>query len=357
MAPFFTIAVTTFDRWELLNQALSSVLSQTFSDFEVIIGNDNPTREITARALAIADPRIRFVNHPKNLGEFENMNTLLHMSRGSYFTWIADDDIYAPDFLQRVREALQAHNFPTCVFTSFQLIRETEVVDSIRKLSGEVKLLSGREFLRLYLAREIETIGTMGVCKTDYLRKWGGLEDTSADGAGLYCEYVQMLRASTQEKICYIDSPLMYFRVHDKSWSASLNTDVAQYQRATTNLISSAIEFFQRPDKVNDFGDNLKNLLRWFMGDFVIVSRRGGSLGLTGLLKYFLSARSYVSSLKGSRLYGKARRSLISAEIWLFWALFKQKILAVAPPRLVDFAYSVRAALGATPRPERCRSN
>ena len=38
--PFFSIGVTTYNRKELLKQTLISIINQTFTDFEVIVGND-----------------------------------------------------------------------------------------------------------------------------------------------------------------------------------------------------------------------------------------------------------------------------------------------------------------------------
>ena len=353
----FSIAVTTYDRHESLIETLVSITNQTFSDFEIIIGNDNPTRETTAHALAIDDPRIRFVNHPKNLGEFENMNTLLSMSRGQYFTWIADDDLYAPDFLQSVYETLCQYDFPSCLFTSFQILRNTELMDGEKFFSHERRLLTGPEFLRQYLARQVETIGTMGVCKASYLTEHGGLGDVSADGKGFYCEYLQILRAANEERICYIDAPLMYFRVHEQSFSASVNTDMAQYKRASRNLIAAGIELFQTPPIINDFDQNLTNMFRWFLAEFAAFYRPLGSVPLTTLLKFLFTARVHLSPLRKSPLYWRAARCLINAEVWLFWAVCKQKFLRRAPEWMIDLAYSVRAALWATPRPERCRSN
>ncbi len=352
MTPLFTIAVTTFDRVELLKQTIASALSQTFADFELIIGNDNPTRELTSESLGFDDPRIRFINHPTNLGEFKNMNSLLELARGRYFTWIADDDEYAPHFLESVHDALEKYHYPSCVFTTFQLIGDTEERRGTA-FSGETKLLSGREFLRSYLAQEIDTIGTMSVCETSYLKAQGGLGDVSADGQGFYCEYLQILRASTQEKICYIDEPLMHFRVHERSWSASLNTDLDQYYRAAKNLIAMAIDFFRTPQMIGDFNQNLTNLLRRFLGEFVALFRRGGGVRFVTLIKFFFSARVFVSSLRGSPLYWRAMRCLISAEVWLFWAVCKAKFLGSAPEWMIDFAYAVRGILFDLPRPER----
>ena len=111
--PLFSIGVTTYDRVELLIETLSSITAQTFTDFEVIVGNDNPERTLTAEALGVDDQRIRFVNHASNLGELNNMNTLLDISRGRYFTWLADDDLYAPTFLAAVAEALEKCHYPS----------------------------------------------------------------------------------------------------------------------------------------------------------------------------------------------------------------------------------------------------
>jgi glycosyltransferase involved in cell wall biosynthesis len=348
----FSIALTTYDRHQSLIETLLSITKQTFADFEIIVGNDNPAREVTASTLAIDDPRIRFINHATNLGEFENMNTLLRMSRGRYFTWIADDDLYAPDFLQTVHQALCKYDFPDCLFTSFQVLQNTELVDRGKTFSGETTLYTGREFLRRFLAREIETIGTMGVIETNYLKSQDGLGDVSADGKGYYCEYLQILRAASQEHVCYIDAPLMYFRVHDSSWTV-VNTDTDQYKRALRSLIASGIEVFRTPTMIEDFDQNLTNILRWFLGEFVAFFRRRGGVRFMTLFKFFFSARDYISSLRGSALYWRAVRCLLTAEAGLFGDVCKQKFLATAPEWMIRFAYSVRRILFDRPRPPR----
>jgi len=351
--PTFSIAVTTYDRHQSLIETLVSITNQTFSDFEILVGNDNPSREVTATTLAMDDPRIRFINRPQNLGEFENMNSLLRESRGRYFTWIADDDLYAPDFLQSVYDALHKYEFPACVFTSFQVMQVTELVNSDKTFSREARLYSGREFLRRYLAREVETIGTMGVYEANYLKSLNGLGDVSADGKGYYCEYLQILRAAGQERVCYIDAPLMCFRVHEASWSASVNSDMEQYKRASKNLVAGAIEVFRTPALIEDFAQNLTNMLRWFLGEFVAFHRRQGGVPFRALLRFFVSARTYIESLRGSDLYWRSVRCLLSAEVWLFSAVCKEKFLASAPGWMIDFAYAVRRVLFDRPRPQR----
>ncbi|MFA4853438.1 MAG: glycosyltransferase, partial [Bacteroidales bacterium] len=77
LKPLFSIGVPTYNRKDLLKQTLLSILEQSFADFEVIVGNDFPDETISAESLGIDDRRVRFINNKQNLGELENMNSLL----------------------------------------------------------------------------------------------------------------------------------------------------------------------------------------------------------------------------------------------------------------------------------------
>ena len=251
--PLFSIGVTTYNRVELLVETLNSITSQSFGDFEVIVANDNPSRTVTAESLGISDSRIRFVNNPGNLGELNNMNSLLTLSRGRYFTWIADDDLYAPDFLLRAFEALERFNYPLCVFTSFGLMHGDRIDDELARHSGKIRDYTGREFLRDYLERRIRTMGVMGLYDKEYLIEQGGLADVSGDGMGLYCEYLLLVNAGLLDRVAFVDAPLCFYRIHEMSWSCALNLNAAQYRAAGINLAHLSIERFQRPELIVDF--------------------------------------------------------------------------------------------------------
>jgi len=342
VAPFFTIAVTTFDRWELLKQALSSVLSQTFSDFEVVIGNDNPERRLTSEFLEVNDSRVRIVNHEQNLGELGNMNELVRLSRGRYFTWLADDDLLAPGFLEAIRDALTRFDFPPCVFTSFTL--GDHVTVSASRGPADVRIFSGGEFLRQYWSNELHAIGTMGMFAKDYLERTGGLEDVSGGKVALHTEYLHLVKLGLLPEIVYINEPLVIYRVHEGSWGCS-NDNFEEYKRSGANLARLSTRYLTRPELVADFDENLTQLLKWLMGEFVAVARRVRGFHFHNMAGYFVWSRIYISTLKGSGLYGRAVRCLMRAQAWLFSSLCKQQFLAWAPASLIKVAYSTRALL------------
>ena len=98
--PLISIGLSTFDRTRFLKEAVSSVLKQSFQNFELIISNDYIKAPVNFKSLGIKkDVRIKILNQTKNLGELKNLNFMLSMAKGDWFLWLADDDLLHPDFL------------------------------------------------------------------------------------------------------------------------------------------------------------------------------------------------------------------------------------------------------------------
>ena len=247
--PYFSIGVTTYNRPELLKQTLSSIRAQTFADFEVIVGNDYIPESISASSLGFKDPRMRFVNHPRNLGEVQNMNALVDLSRGRYFTWLTDDDLYAPNFLEEVYSALIKFNLPACVFTSFENICGTALpaaAAAAGRVKGQTQQFSGRQFLRMYWSGRLKAMGCTAVYDTAYLKRLGGVESLSETSFALYSEHLLLIRNGLLDQVVYIDEPLVRYRIHEGSWGCSAK-DLLLYKQASQNLIRASIDVFCQP--------------------------------------------------------------------------------------------------------------
>jgi glycosyltransferase involved in cell wall biosynthesis len=107
--PLVSIGLPVHNGEAFLHQALDSLLSQTFEDFELIISDNastDRTREICL-ARAARDPRIRYFRNDTNQGAAYNFNRVFTLARGKYFKWAAHDDYCEPDFLQECVSILE----------------------------------------------------------------------------------------------------------------------------------------------------------------------------------------------------------------------------------------------------------
>jgi glycosyltransferase involved in cell wall biosynthesis len=320
--PFFSIGVTTYNRPELLKQTLTSIINQTFFNFEVIVGNDYIKEPVTAEVLGISDPRIRFVNHAQNLGEVRNNNALIDLARGRYFTWQTDDDLYVPNFLEEVHSALVKYNDPPCVFTSFDFIYGSTYPDIEKTFSVQGQSFSGRQFLRMYLSGRIKALGCTGVYDKCYLKNIGGVESLANTSFVLYSEHLLLIRAGLLEQVAYIDAPLVKYRVHEESWGCATNKDYAIYKEAGKNLISKSIIVLSNFELREDFCKNIGSVLKFVVMTFLERLRaQDRLLSKLEIVPYLFSLKKQFDSIKGTELYWKAIFSLVLTGVILTWCL------------------------------------
>lgn len=111
MPPRVSIIIPTYNRANLLSVAITSVLKQKFTDFELLILDDasmDSTHEIVKPFLT--DSRVRLIIHPDNIGITANRNYGLSIAQGNYIAMLDSDDVWLDDCkLTRQVELLDSH--------------------------------------------------------------------------------------------------------------------------------------------------------------------------------------------------------------------------------------------------------
>lgn len=106
--PRVSIGLPVYNGEKFLNEAVESILAQTFHDFELIISDNASTdrTEEISRAYVGQDNRVRYVRNSENIGAALNFNQVFHLSSSEYFKWVSHDDLHEPDFLRKCVQAL-----------------------------------------------------------------------------------------------------------------------------------------------------------------------------------------------------------------------------------------------------------
>lgn len=99
-APLVSVILATYNRSRVLVHAVESVRRSTLADWELIVVGDHCTDDSAAVVAAFDDPRVRFVNLPRNAGEQSGPNNEgVHQARGRFIAYLNHDDLYFPDHL------------------------------------------------------------------------------------------------------------------------------------------------------------------------------------------------------------------------------------------------------------------
>lgn len=130
---------------EFLREAIESILSQTFADFEFLIINDGSKNNAEEVILSYKDDRIRYILNEKNLGLIDSLNKGLVLAQGEYIARFDADDISLPQRLEKQVKFMdenpnvgllgtQYESFPkkriSNLLTDSKLIKETLLVES-----------------------------------------------------------------------------------------------------------------------------------------------------------------------------------------------------------------------------------
>jgi glycosyltransferase involved in cell wall biosynthesis len=219
--PKVSVIVPSYRHAAYLRQRLDSIIHQTFSDFELILLDDNSpdhSREILTEYAA--DPRASCHFNEVNSGStFRQWNKGLSLARGEYI-WIAESDDYADSlFLESTVRVLESNRNVGLVFC------RSNLVDSAgRDVSRPAQwrdpryrqdfVCPGRTAIReiLMFKPGSPILNVSGVLfRASAFRAAGGANTDFAVFSD-WCTYAQVL---LQSDLAYLEAPLNYFRQHE----------------------------------------------------------------------------------------------------------------------------------------------
>ncbi|MGE4286790.1 MAG: glycosyltransferase family 2 protein, partial [Phycisphaerae bacterium] len=97
-APRISVVIALYNKEQTISRAISSVLNQSFTDFELVIVNDGSTDGSAETARSFDDSRIRILDIP-NSGAGAARNAGLSDAKGKYVAFLDADDFWLPQYL------------------------------------------------------------------------------------------------------------------------------------------------------------------------------------------------------------------------------------------------------------------
>lgn len=103
-----SVIITSYNREDFIAEAIESVLSSSYKDYELIISDDGSTDNTIniINRYALKDERIKIYTCEKNKGQFENRNLAASYAQGTYIKYLDSDDIIYPFSLQIMMDAM-----------------------------------------------------------------------------------------------------------------------------------------------------------------------------------------------------------------------------------------------------------
>jgi glycosyltransferase involved in cell wall biosynthesis len=237
--PQITVALPVYNGEQYIAIAVKSVLTQTFSDFELLILDNCSTDHTLEIIRTFSDPRIRLIVNPKNLGMIGNWNLAVSLATGKYIKILSHDDLLAPSCLAEqidgfLKYPSQNIGIVTC---KKRIINESgAVVMPGFGLFGLTRIINGRRTIKKSIRAGRNIIGEPSVVLLDtkLLRSSGDFEQPQ------FTPDIKMwFKILKQSNLLFVNKSLASYRIS----STSTSTTVASTQGSQfVQLIHETIE-------------------------------------------------------------------------------------------------------------------
>jgi glycosyltransferase involved in cell wall biosynthesis len=210
-----------------LPEAIESILSETFTDFEFLIVDDGSTDRTQEIINSYQDPRIRLISNPENVGLTRSLNRGLDLARGEYIARMDSDDISLPERLAKQQTYMDTHREVAVCGTW------AKDIDSAGTVTGVRETPVGDDLEREYW-RPSPIIHPSAIIRRAHLN---GLR---YDDQIRYAQDFDLwLRLKPQHKLANLPEHLLLYRVHSDSITLAQRHDQL---RATYDIFRKCVE-------------------------------------------------------------------------------------------------------------------
>lgn len=236
--PIVSVVIATYDRAQLVEQAIGSVLQQTYRDLEVIVV-DNGSTDGTAERLPWHDwGRVRLVRLERNQGRSVPRNVGIKEARGKYVAFLDSDDLWCPrkleeqvSLLDRNDDVGLVHAFSEVIsYSGHLLLKETHE----RLALHRVALARGYTYQQMSLRCLMFTSAV--VARRELLNAVNGY-DTSMP---ILEDWDLYLRLSLIAEIGTVEEALVRYRQHGN------HTSTIEHVQGRVNVCHKHIKLLDR---------------------------------------------------------------------------------------------------------------
>ena len=226
--PKISVLMPAYNAEKYIEEAITSVLNQTFTDFELLVINDGSTDGTEKIILSFNDERIRYIKNERNLKLVATLNKGIDLARGKYIARMDADDVCLPDRLKKQWEYLEKHpETGLCGTWAF-------VINESGKMTNKIINQTEPEFVSINLLFSVPLIHPSVCCRTAILKEYKYADMPLFEDYEIWC------RMNETVKMANIPEFLLKYRWHtnnvSKSEEATLRLDRAVVKQQIARL-------------------------------------------------------------------------------------------------------------------------
>jgi hypothetical protein len=225
-----SVCIPTYNGREFLADALRSVLAQTYTDFELLVVDDDSTDGTRDLVQSVADPRLRLYHNARRYGLPGNWNRCLELACGDYVCIFHQDDLMLPENLAHKVQALDADPDVILAHSAAEVLASPDAPAPLPSWAGPAdEVLDASACLRKLVLEGNFICCPSVVARRRPLLEVGGFYEQ----LGFACDYDAWMRLAALGRVAFLCQPLVCYRWHGNNASHAFALGRAHEEVAT----------------------------------------------------------------------------------------------------------------------------
>ncbi|MGV3587894.1 MAG: glycosyltransferase family 2 protein [Adhaeribacter sp.] len=223
VSPKVSVLIPTYNSAHFLDEAIQSVLNQTYTDFELIIV-DNCSTDNSEQVIAayLSDKRVTYYKNKTNIGLVGNFNKCLEYAQGEYIKYLCSDDKFHPALLEQYVRVMDQ-------YPNVALVTSNRAIFGFKNYIWQLPLthLQKGKTVAYHSLNDVNWIGepTSVMFRRANLPAVGGFRSEFT----YLTDWDMWLRQLSVGDCYIIPEALSYFRVHENQTTASVMKNLSNY--------------------------------------------------------------------------------------------------------------------------------
>jgi glycosyltransferase involved in cell wall biosynthesis len=213
----FTVVIPLFNKEQYIQTTITSVLQQSYSDFELLVVDDGSTDGSAEIVHNISDPRLKYIKK-EHSGAAATRNFGIRRAEGRYIAFLDADDWWAPTFLEEMAGAIAKYPNQKLFATGRTHVFEKKTIPYKNKFLPAVEETALLNHYQV-ISKQLPAINmSNAVVLKQHIENTGYLKE----GMQNHEDHEFWLRLSIGNEIVFINKPLSYYRKNIISQSSGI---------------------------------------------------------------------------------------------------------------------------------------
>jgi glycosyltransferase involved in cell wall biosynthesis len=234
-----SVVITCYNYGKYLERCLESVLSQTYSDIEIIIVNDGSTDNTDEVISKFTKVKNLIYIKQCNAGQANAKNAGINEATGSYIAFLDADDLWSPDKLEKQMDKFANMNVGVVYSRAKYIDENNDIVNE--EITGRY-LQPRRGKVTNWLLYDNFVPFSSSIIRRECLDRFGSFDETLAMGI----DWDLWLRLSTCFEFDYVHEQLLFYRI---GHPGQMSKNIAERHRCSDKIMAKFLNSF--PDTIS----------------------------------------------------------------------------------------------------------